>query len=57
MDVMITVMSWDIAMSFKAVEELLAMDTAVALLQEVCLGAREALGGAGGSVAATRWRD
>ena len=48
---MITVVSWNIAMRPQAVEELLARDADVALLQEVGPGALEALKEAGGNVA------
>ena len=41
--VMITVVSWNIDGRLQAVEELLAMDADVALLQEVGLGALETL--------------
>ena len=50
-DVMTRVVSWNIAMRPQAVEELLAMDPDVALLQEVGPGALEALKEAGGNVA------
>ena len=40
---MITVVSWNIDGRLQAVEELLAMDADVALLQEVGLGALETL--------------
>ena len=49
--VMITVVSWNIDGRLQAVEELLAMDADVALLQEVGLGALETLKAAGGNVA------
>ena len=48
---MITVVSWNIDGRLQAVEELLAMDADVALLQEVGLGALETLKAAGGNVA------
>ena len=48
---MITVVSWNIAMRFQAVDELLDMDADVALLQEVGPGALEQLRNAGGHVA------
>ena len=48
---MITVVSWNIAMRPQAVDELLAMDADVALLQEVGPGALEVLKEAGGNVA------
>ena len=48
---MIRVVSWNIAMRLQLVEELLAMDADVALLQEVGPGALEALKEAGGNVA------
>ena len=47
---MIQVVSWNIAMRHQAVEELLAMDADVALLQEVGTGALEVLKEAGGNV-------
>ncbi len=48
---MITLVSWNIAMRLQAVDELLAMDADVALLQEVGPGALERLAVAGGDVA------
>ena len=48
---MITVVNWNIAKRLQAVEELLAMDADVALLQEVSPGTLEFLKEAGGSVA------
>ena len=48
---MIKVVSWNIAMRHQAVDELLAMDADVALLQEVGPGALDRLANAGGSVA------
>ena len=48
---MVTVVSWNIAMRLQAVEELLAMDADVALLQEVGPGALDRLRNAGGNVA------
>ena len=47
---MITVVSWNIGRRLQSVEELLAMDADVALLQEVGPGALEALKEAGGNV-------
>ena len=47
---MITVVSWNIDRRLQAVEDLLAMDADVALLQEVGLGALASLRRAGGSV-------
>ena len=48
---MITVVSWNIAMRLQTVEELLAMDSDVALLQEVGPGALDRLRKVGGNVA------
>ena len=48
---MVTVVSWNIAMRLQAVEELLAMDADVALLQEVGPGALDRLRNAGGNAA------
>lgn len=48
---MIQVLSWNIAMRLQAVDELLAMKADVALLQEVGLGALDALRDAGARVA------
>ena len=47
---MITVVSWNIGRRLQSVEELVAMDADVALLQEVGPGALEALKEAGGNV-------
>ena len=47
---MIRVVSWNIAMRLQSVEELVAMEADVALLQEVGPGALEALKEAGGNV-------
>ena len=54
---MIQVVSWNIAMRLQAVDELLAMDADVALLQEVGPGALEALRNAGGDVAVVSPQD
>ena len=48
---MITLVSWNIAMRLQGVEELLAMDADVALLQEVGPGVLDRLRNAGGNVA------
>lgn len=48
---MVTVVSWNIAMRSRAVDEFLAMDFDVALLQEVGPGVLDRLRNAGGNVA------
>ena len=48
---MITVVSWNIGRRLQSVEELLAMEADVSLLQEVGPGALEALKETGGNVA------